>query len=297
MELRHLRYFVAVAERGSFVEASKRLYVSQSAISEQIADLEAELGGALFSRKSRRPSLTPQGKLFLDEARKVLSASTEAVSVFKRGMASDIGTLTIGFFAWGIGPYFTKSIREFRQLHPGVHLELHEMLSREQMESLGTGKIDIGLGRPVVAPFDRILSSELLYSERIVAVLPAEHPLADGPVDLSKLASERFVMRDRNGIDNRYDILLKACLDAGFQPEVVSTARTWNGVASLVEAGVGVALAPGGIKRVASPGVAIQPLVPEMTDVGIAAAWNPKNESRLRSGFLDILRKHSKEEL
>lgn len=295
MELRHLRYFVAVADDGSFVAASRRLYVSQSAISEQIADLERELGGSLFSRSSRRLSLTPQGRVFLDEARKILSASSHAVATFQRSMAGELGTLSIGFFAWGVGPYFARIIRAFRETHPGVYLELHELLTRDQLDALGSGRIDVGFGRPIEPPFDRLFCSETLYAERMMILLPASHPLAGRPVQAAELASEHFVMRERTGLDHRYDDIVRICSDAGFEPDIVSTAKSWGGVVSLVEAGVGIALAPIGIRRIAGAGVSIQPVLPDATDVGIAITWNPANESRLLKDFLQLVQTRKEE--
>ncbi|MFC6646016.1 LysR substrate-binding domain-containing protein [Granulicella cerasi] len=291
MELRHLRYFVAVADRGSFVEASKRLYVSQSAISEQIADLENELGGPLFVRRSRPLALTEQGKIFLTEARKVLNAGAQATKAFKRSLAGEVGTLSIGFFAWGIGSYFTESIREFKLANPGVNLELHEMLSHEQMEALGNGTLDVAFSRPLRAPFDHIYHSEPLYTERMMVMMPKGHRLAGAPVAVEELASEPIVLRDGNGASYRSEDILKILAEAGIDPDVVSRAKTWPGVVSLVEAGIGVALAPSGIRRIVTAGLALEPLLPEHTDVGIAMTWSAQNKSPLLASFLSMVRK------
>src|ERR1700731_3719649 len=145
MELRHLRYFCAVADHGSFSEAGRQLRVSQSAISEQIADLEREVGGALLKRASGRTRLTPHGQLFLAEARKTLLAANRAVEITNRSLLGQIGSLSIGFFLWGAGGFFARIIREYRKLHPDIKLSLYEMRTPEQIEALMAGKTDFPL--------------------------------------------------------------------------------------------------------------------------------------------------------
>ena len=127
MELRHLRYFSAVAESGSFTAAARRLHVAQSSLSEQIADLENELGGSLLDRSGRQIRLTAMGTVFLAEARKTLEAADRAVEVTRSSMRGESGTLSIGFFLWGAGGFFPRIIREYRRRYPGIRLTLLEM--------------------------------------------------------------------------------------------------------------------------------------------------------------------------
>jgi DNA-binding transcriptional LysR family regulator len=168
MELRHLRYLCAVAEHGTFTEAGRRLHVSQSAISEQIADLEREVGGPLVNRSSGPTRLTPQGQLFLIEARKTLAAADRALEITQRSLIGQVGSLSIGFFLWGAGGFFARIIRDYRKLHPGIKLSLYEMRTPEQMEALISGKIDIAFARPLEPPFDQSLRAELLYRDPVV---------------------------------------------------------------------------------------------------------------------------------
>src|SRR5580692_9986045 len=194
MELRHLRYFCAVADHGSFSEAGRQLRVSQSAISEQIADLEREVGGALLNRTSGRTRLTPHGQLFLAEARKTLIAADRTIEVTHRSLLGEVGSLSIGFFLWGAGGFFARIIRDYRKLHPHIKLSLHEMRTPEQMEALVNGKIDVGFARPLESPYDRTLRAELLYRDPVVVVLPRDHSLAGSPVSIDALVAERFVL-------------------------------------------------------------------------------------------------------
>jgi DNA-binding transcriptional LysR family regulator len=290
MELRHLRYFCAVADFGTFSKASRELHVSQSAISEQIGDLEREIGGALLDRGTRRTRLTAQGRVFLAEARKTLIAAERAVDVAKRSMDGQVGTLSIGFFLWGTGGFFSRVIREYRRLYPNVKLSLHEMRTGDQMDALTTGKIDVGFTRPLEPPFDRTLRAELLYRDPIVVALPREHLLAGGPVRVEALAQERFVIVERDATPTLYDSMMGLCLSAGFYPHIVNSSWSWSSVLTLVESGEGVALVPSGVRQLGTPGVVFRELEPHTTHIGIAIAWNPENEGPIQRDFLRLVR-------
>jgi DNA-binding transcriptional LysR family regulator len=292
MELRHLRYLCAVADFGTFSEAGRQLHVSQSAISEQIADLEREVGGALLNRSSARTRLTPQGQLFLAEARKTLAAAERAVEITQRSLLGQVGSLGIGFFLWGAGGFFARIIRDYRKLHPDIKLSLYEMRTPEQMEALTSGKIDIAFARPLEPPFDRTLKAELLYRDPIVAVLPRDHPLAGKPVSIEALAAERFVLCDRQMTPMLFDSIVALCSSAGFSPNIVNTSETWSGVVTLVESGEGIALVPSGVRYLRLSGVVISPLVPQSLYMGLAVAWNPQNEGPVQQDFLRLVREN-----
>ncbi len=292
MELRHLRYFCAVADFGTFSKAGRELHVSQSAISEQIADLEREIGGALLDRGTRRTRLTPQGQVFLAEARKTLIAADRAVDMTKRSMQGQVGTLAIGFFLWGAGGFFARIIREYRKLYPNVKLSLYEMHTLVQMDALTTGKIDVGFTRPLEPPFDRTLQAELLYRDPIVVALPKDHRLAGGPVRVDALAGERFVTCERENTPALYDSMLALCSSAGFSPQIVNSSSTWSSVLTLVESGEGVALVPSGVRHLRTPGVVFCELQPETTHIGIAVAWNPENAGPIQRDFLRLVREN-----
>lgn len=292
MELRHLRYFCAVAEHGTFSEASRRLHVSQSAISEQIADLEREVGGALLNRVSGRTRLTPHGQLFLVEARKTLLAADRAVEVTNRSLLGQIGSLSIGFFFWGAGGFFARIIRDYRKLHPDIKLSLYEMRTPEQMDALSNGKIDVAFARPLEPPFDRTLRAEILYRDPIVVALPRDHPLAGKPVSITALANERFVLCDRQMTPALFDGILALCSTAGFSPNIVNTSAAWSSVLTLVESGEGVALVPSGVRYLRPPGVIISPLIPQSLYMGLTVAWNPENEGPIVQDFLHLVREN-----
>ena len=290
MELRHLRYFCAVADSGTFSKASRELHVSQSAISEQIADLENEIGGALLDRTQRRARLTPEGELFLEEARKTLLAAERAVDLTRRSLKGEVGTLAIGFFPWGAGGFFARIIREYRKLYPQVRLSLYEMHTWDQMPALIGGKLDVGFTRPLEPPFDRILRAELLYRDPVVAALPVDHPLATGePVQIAALAAEQFVMCERATTPTLFDSIIGLCTRAGYSPHIINTSSTWSGVLTLVESGEGIAMVPSGARHLRPAGVVFAPLAPDSTDIGISITWNPENEGPIQRDFLKLV--------
>ena len=290
MELRHLRYFCAVAEHGSLSEAGRRLRVSQSAISEQIADLEREVGGALLNRSSGRSRLTPHGQLFLAEARKTLLAADRAIEITNRSLHGQIGSLNIGFFLWGAGGFFARIIRDYRKLHPDIKLSLYEMRTPEQMEALSSGKIDVAFARPLDPPFDRTLCAELLYRDPVVVALPRDHPLAGKRITIDALTAERFVLCDRHMTPALFDGIIALCSAAGFSPNIVNTSATWSGVLTLAESGEGVALVPSGVRYLRPSDIVFSPLVPQKLHMGLTVAWNPENESPILRDFLRLVR-------
>ena len=290
MELRHLRYFCAIADSGSFSEASRQLHVSQSTISEQMTDLEDEVGGALLDRKGRGLRLTPQGSIFLVEARKTLLAAERAVDVTQRSLEGKLGTLSIGFFLWGAGGFFPRIIREYRRLHPQVRVSLYELDAMSQPEALVSGKIDMGFTRPLLPPYDRVLHSELLYEDPIVVVLPSDHPLAKKRISVKQLATEPFVLCERRVTPSLFDNILGICTGAGFSPEIVNTSATWAGVLTLVESGEGIALVPAGVRHLRTRGVVFRHLEPETVRVGVSLVWNPETLGILQQDFLALVR-------
>jgi len=290
VELRHLKYFVAVAEWKGFSHAARRLYVSQSAISEQISDLEREIGVQLLDRNRRQVALTDEGKIFLEEAKKILCSVDHAVELAQRSTRGEVGTLRIGFFTNGIGVFFSRLIREFRASHPDVRLSLFEMSARTQMEALANHEIDIAFTRELDAQFATVLTSEPLFEEPLVVVLPQEHPLASGPVTLSALASERFVLIERDSWPTLFDSIITLCSSVGFSPQIANTAARWPAVLALVEAGEGVGLVTAGVQRFRFSGVSYCQVTPTRS-IGVALAWRANEESRIVEAFLDLVRK------
>jgi DNA-binding transcriptional LysR family regulator len=292
MELRHLRYFIAVAENGGFGRSARLLHVAQSAISEQVRDLEDELGVALFDREKRRIRLTRYGEQFLEDARAVLASAEKAVANVRKSIRGEIGTVTIGFFVGGTGTFFPSIIKEFRRRFPSVQVSLVEMAPGQQNRALQIGEIDIGFTRSVQPGDAAMLRSEHFQTEPICAVLLRNHPLAGKRnIFIRELANEQFILNDRNYSSATFDKAIALCADAGFSPKLGAMATVGPGVIALVEAGAGVALLPRGSRTLTSDQVVFIPLADQAATIDLVIAWSQQNESPVIHSFLEVARK------
>jgi len=292
MELRHLRYFVATADHGSFSAAARRLHVAQSAISEQLADLEQEIGAQLFTRSSRKTVLTPAGEFFLKEARSILADAENAIEIARRANRGEIGALRIGFFAGSVGVNFPRLIRSFRKQHPGVRLSLIEMTSTRQWQALVSGEIDVGFTRRIEPEFRTELVSELIHQDPIFAIVPKDHPVAPGPVDLRDLASEPFVLSSRETSPAVFDKVIELCSEAGFSPRIASISTVWSSVVMMVQAGEGIALLPLNQQQSRTRDLAFCPLKAKNAFVGLVMTWSPLHDGDLNRSFRKMAKNH-----
>jgi len=287
MELRPLRYFCAVAEHKSFSQAARALYVSQSAISEQVAGLEEEIGVQLIDRSRRTIRLTPHGELFLPEAKKTIAAAQYAVEVARRSERSEIGVLRIGFFAGGIGAHFPDVIRLFRQRYPQVRVVLAEMTATAQWQALIDGTIDVGFTRNFMRQpsLSKKLASEMVHRDAIFAVLPKSHPLAPGPVDLRDLALEPFVMCERESSPALFDKIMELCAEVGFSPRIANSSAVWRSIVMLVQAGEGIALLPLNLQHQRASDLVFCPLKAKDAFVELMMVWSPERERPMLQSF------------
>jgi DNA-binding transcriptional LysR family regulator len=291
MELRHLRYFKAVVELGSFSGAARGIYVSQSALSEQIADLERELGVPLFDRSERKLRLTAHGEIFLRESNKVLAGSEHAVALARRSFRGEVGTLRIAFFAGGVGARFAELIRQFRTDRPEVQVSLTEMRPGAQTRALVDGSIDVAFTRRVAEPFARELRSETLRHHRLDAVLPEGHRLAKGPVDIRKLSPERFVLCARETAPAVFDKIIGLCSEAGFSPQIAALPVVRSSALMLVQAGEGIAILPELHDTIGS-GLSACPLQSKDAFVELVMAWSPPRVNPITEAFMALVRKN-----
>ena len=293
MELRHLRYFVSVAEEHSFSRAAQRLHVSQSAISEQIADLEAEIGVRLLERGARLTSVTESGKVFLAHARRVLEESHNAVVEVQRAERGDVGMLRIGFFAGSVGEGFPELIRRFRGLHPDVELSLVEMISGEQWPALIEGRIDIGFTRAPEPQFRRDIRFEPVQADPMVAILPSTHRRAkEKSIHLKELANEPFVVSSRTISPSVFDKVMELCAEAGFSPKITSVSTVWSSVILMVRSGEGVSLLPMNQQQGTTTDVAFVPLKGKTAAVELCMCWPVKRDRPLLRSFRELVRSH-----
>ncbi|MFP5275994.1 MAG: LysR substrate-binding domain-containing protein [Acidobacteriota bacterium] len=290
MELRHLRYFCAVAEWKGFNRAAKALHVSQSAISDQVLDLEREMGVTLINRSRQRLSLTPVGEVFFEDARRILADAESAVDRARRTSRGEIGSLRIAFLVWGASSFLPGVIREFRQQHPGVHLSVREMLPNEQARALVQGSLDVGFTRPLLPPYAGQLHSETLYCDPFLAVLPCDHPRARCPVHLKDLANEPFVLCEREISPALFDRIIYMCSRAGFAPRIVQTSNVFSSVLALVEAGEGITLIPSSLRHVRFSDLAFCPIDDSDGTIELVMAWPQERSTGILQSFLDFVR-------
>src|SRR5579863_4999782 len=264
MELRHLRYFVAVAEEGHMTRAAERLGIQQPPLSQQIQALERELDAQLFRRKPRGVELTPAGRALFDEARAILARADEAVAATKRAARGEAGRVGIGFTSSAsFHPFVPRAIRAFREAHPLVALALEESGTTELVEALRAQAIDAAFVRSPVGESDDLFVRPL-FEEPMVAALPSGHSLsgADDNLPLAALAGETFILYRRPVGPGLHDAIIAACDRAGFSPKIGQEAPRMLSTLSLVAAGLGVTVVPASMSRLEAEGVVYRPIDP-----------------------------------
>lgn len=289
IELRHLRYFLAVAEELSFSRAAERLNMAQPPLSQQIQRLEALVGHELFERRPR-VRLTAAGEALLPAARRVLVQVEQGVEATNRAARGEVGLVTVGFAASMILSVIPPVVRAFRKRFPAVDLQLREMSSAAQVAALRDGQIDAGFLREP-APADPEIRCEPVGEEAFVAVLPPEHPLASRQeVALESLANEPFVHFPRPVAPGLYDRILELCQEAGFRPRVVQEAQEWLTIVGLVEAGVGVSLVPESFQKLKWGEAVYRPLGSAIRKSPITLCWRAGGERPVVQAFLRTAR-------
>jgi DNA-binding transcriptional LysR family regulator len=296
MELRHLRYFCAVADEQSFTLAARRLHVSQSGVSGQVRDLEKELGVTLLRRNQRSVSLTAEGAVFLREAKEILEHTEHAMDVVVRASQGQFGKLTVGLCGPATSPFLPRLIREFRKTQPGIALALKDLDPAHQPPALVDRQIDIGFTRSIPPEFRALLRSEVFFSEPIVAALPREHALErEEAISLSQLAADRFVLYARENAPELFDAVVALCRKAKFSPRIADAPSLWQSVLTMVEAGEGVSLVPACVRHLCSEGVLFKPLHNRGCRIDVILAWRNGDPDPIRDGFLNLLRKNRRE--
>jgi DNA-binding transcriptional LysR family regulator len=291
MELRHLRYFIAVAKHLSFSEASRRLHVAQAAISQTVLDLEDDLGAKLLVRSRRSVELTAAGNAFLAEAEAIVRRAEEARMTAQRTSRGELGTLRIGFSPAAAGPILSLLIKPYRNQFPKVGVQVHDLDSEEQLKAFEEKRIDVGLCRP--PPKDRTedFNVELIYEDRLQLLLPAGHALAKKRVvDLKDVADEIFVEGYRGGAPSLYGEVIATCRRAGFLPKVVFELEMANSVIFAVESGLGVSLVPGCVSHLHHRKTVLRPIRPASDKLPICAIWPAESHNPVLQSFLDVLR-------
>jgi DNA-binding transcriptional LysR family regulator len=292
MELRHLRYFVAVAEEINFRRAAERLHISQPPLTTQVRQLEEEIGAKLLERNSHQVALTAAGNLFLESCRRLLRDAEEAAQAARRASRGDTGRLSIGFvpsLAYGVMP---SLLRHYRQHFPHVELNLAEMHTANQLAELVARRLDvclIGSGLPEDHPE---LESVVVVEEPLVAALPEDHRLARRrTIPLPALAKEEFLVASRQ-TPTRYNLwLIELCQKFGFEPTIAQqTHQRTTTVLNYVAAGFGVAVVPAQFSRVPTSGVVFVPLARPTPPYRYCAVWRRLGRTPVVDRFIAAAR-------
>jgi DNA-binding transcriptional LysR family regulator len=290
VELRQLRYFIAVAEERSFSRAAQRLHVSQPPLSTQIMSLEQELGTRLLERSNRGVSLTAAGSIFLDEMRAVLARLEHGKMRTKQAGRGDVGRLAIGFVSIADYGVLPPALKDFRAKFPGVEVQLHEMTTDTQIRELRAGRLDLGIALAPIQESD--LGFQSLQREELMLAVPTGHALTrtKGALDLRRFAKEDFIVPPRDVGPGLYDLIISGCHAAGFVPRISQHARQMQTVVSLVACGMGVALVPASLQNLRRAGVQYRALRGASSAIELGVLRLREVESVLQDNFVAALR-------
>lgn len=290
IELRHLHYFIAVAEELHFSRAAERLHISQPPLSQQIRALEEQLGVKLFERTKRQVQLTEAGEVFLERSYLLLEQLEQAIEVTQRIGRGEVGRLAIAFVDSATYTVLPDILSVFREQFPAVELRLHEMTTAQQIQALHLKQVDIGIVRSAIR--EPGLSVECLLQESLVLALPQTHPLcAHNKVSLSTLASESFILFPAKLGPVFYEQIIDMCQQAGFRPKVAQEAVQMQTIIGLVAAGLGIAFVPTSMQNFYRSGVVYRPLQEQTPSSGLHLAWRQHDSSPVIRAFLNLAQK------
>ena len=291
MELRHLRYFVAVAEELNFTRAAARLHIGQPPLSMQIRDLEGEMGVRLFERTQRRVALTPAGQCLLEHAYRILGGVREAVEAAQRAARGELGELRVGFTSsLPFTDLLPDALHAYRRRFPAVRLQLNEMFTPEQFGALARGELDVGFVRLQGARAPDGIALREIARNPLRLVVNASHRLARAAaVSFAELRDEDFIGFPADVGTDLPAVLRGLCRQAGFEPRIVQTAREATTQIGLVGAGLGVAVLPAPLETVRMARVRYLPIIDADAQFRLAVATVEGAPSPLLQGFLDVV--------
>lgn len=289
IDLRQMQLFIAVAEELHFGRAAARSGMSQPPFSQQILRLERELGVDLLHRTSRRVSLTPAGMALLAEARELIAQRDRVVDTVRRTASGDAGTLRIGFSASSAVGILPMLVRQVRLNLPDVALQIDDRDGVDIASAIRAGALDAAIVR---APFPAVgIVAETLCRDGFVAVLPVSHPLAGrGELAIGDLSGNDFILFPRTSSPGLYDTIIGLCTGAGFSPVITQEASAWLSVVGLVEAGLGITIAPAMAARVCPQGVVTIPIAATRHRTELVIVYRKGDVHKLVARFRDIAR-------
>jgi len=289
IDLRHLRYFLAVAEELDFGHAATRLHMAQPPLSQQIRRLEQEIGHPLFVRTSRSVTLTPAGKSLLERARRTLHRIDDDVEAVRSVARGDVGLLKVGFVGSAMLTSLPSILGKYRRLYPRVQLHLDEFHTSQLLEALRDGSVDVALARDSGIAED--LHVERAFVEPFFAVVPQKHVLASRKIiPIRLLRDEPFVFFPRAAGSYAWENTIRLCEQAGFHPNIVQEAPQWLTVVRLVGAGLGVTIFPASVAQILSPDVVCRKLSPSGGATSIDLVYRMQETSPLVDRFCALAR-------
>lgn len=291
MDLRHLRYFIAVAEEQNIGRAAARLHISQPPLTRQIQQLEEELGVQLFTRTPRGMALTPAGELLLEEARNIRAVVEQATERTQRAGQGKLGRLDVGIFGSAILDIIPKVLAEFRAAYPEVKVVLHSMNKSEQIEALRQRRINLGFNR-VLTPLPDI-TSELVTTESLLLAISADHPLARlAVVPFAALAEHPLVLFPTGSRPSFIDRVIGLCQQVGFVPQISQEVGDVVSAVALVAHGFGACLVAESTSVLALPGVVYRPLsgLPESARIDLSCIYRSDDHSPILASLLQVVR-------
>ena len=291
MELRHLRYFIAVAEELHFTKAAERLHIAQPPLSQQIQQLEAELKVKLFHRQTKRQvQLTEAGKVFLQEAYQLLVQLETAVALTQRIGRGQTGRLRIGFTSLVIYDLLPLILQEFHAQFQEVELVLRELTTSQQEQALRDSLIDVGFAHPPLE--DDTLSYKCIHKQTLVVALPSTHSLAQQEqISVRSLLNEPLIVFPRYLAPGLYDRIMSLFGQENCQPNITQSAIQMQTIIALVSARMGVAIVPSSLQNLQRPGVAYRPIVEQVPVIETAVIWQPESLTPILENFLQLTQK------
>ena len=290
MELRHLRYFIAVAEELHFSRAAERLHIAQPPLSQQIQQLEAELGVELFQRKTKRQvQLTEAGLVFLQEAYQLFAQLSKAIDLTQRTGRGEKGKLRVGFTTLVTYNLLPVILRQFREQFLEVELVLQELTTTQQEQALFNRHIHVGFAHPPLE--DNTFNLECIQQEELIVALLETHFLArQENISVRSLKDENFIMFPRHLGPGLYDQILSLCQQGNFSPKVTQKAIQMQTIIGLVSAGMGIAIVPSSLQNLQRSGVVYRALEEKTPLVETAVVWRQENMTPVLREFLQIVR-------
>ncbi|HUA81113.1 MAG TPA: LysR substrate-binding domain-containing protein [Dyella sp.] len=289
LELRHLKYFVTVADELHFGRAAERLGISQPPLSQQIHALEQRLGAKLFERKGRGIVLSSAGSALLPRARTLLTQAERAAESVARSQRGELGELHLGLMS--SGPFTVvvpRVLARFRERLPDVRLVIHEMATSHQIDALEQGLIDVGVIRPDTLPSG--IKAIELFKDSLTVVMHSSNPLAakEGPIAIDELANEDFIFYQRSLGVRLYDEVIALCTRAGFNPRILYEVRELPTIIGLISGGFGVAVLPGSVQRMMVENVVYRPVAHMEAATAVWAIYRNDANDPMVHAFLDI---------